>query len=624
MRDRPTRPLRRLLQVGVAACAAASFLALTTMSGAGSAASSSTVIGATVPSATTLSTGGCGSNVPGITSFGAVLPNASVVTTADCVVTFGSSNDTSMLRMFQPDGNGDAMWLPFSGALDQAFDGDTGPGNGIVHVDRTVGDDWINDLLVQPDGKVLVSGYANDDGILARFNTDGRLDTTFNGTGVRTFTSPDELHGLGLLPDGRIMVVGGNEDTNTYVLRLMPNGTMDSTWDGDGVLVQSMFPGTNEFVGQLAIQPDGKVLVAGLDQATPGNGDWVIARLQDPGMLDPSFSGDGVDRITWDGTSWFGINGLALEADGDIVVVGRGSTTGSYRWTFGRYKPDGQLDLTFSGDGLIDLPFGGGNREPRDLAILADGSYVTVGKMNASWAANSDDATAVKLRPDATLDPAFGTGGIFNQDLGSGLDDGLVDVVAMPDGGIFAVGVANGGARSLMARFGAGGQLDQSFSSDGWDSSDLGVGGLEGLYAAGIGRDGRVVAAGDVFSDANGQMLLTAWDSVAISDYVSGAADWDTASSTSMFAACLRQLGAGATAASWAVDGGNDCAATDTDAWAAIPDASALAAAKVAQQTTSGALGAEARLRFGLRPSASQRPGVYQAPIVMQVLAPNA
>src|SRR5690606_21911777 len=101
-------------------------------------ASSGTVVGATVPSATSIDASGCPSQTAGITQLGLLLPGSSTVTSLDCIVEFGSSNDTSMLRLHQQDGYGQAMFGAPTGVLDtNSGDGDHFSTDGKAYVNPT-------------------------------------------------------------------------------------------------------------------------------------------------------------------------------------------------------------------------------------------------------------------------------------------------------------------------------------------------------------------------------------------------------------------------------------------------------------------------------------------------------
>ena len=165
--------------------------------------------------------GGC--NTPPVTDFGTVNLGSSNVTSADCVVKFGASNDTSALRVYQQDGRGKAMFRPPSGVADPTFDGNAGmptpfQGNGFVSTAFSAGLDQFEAIAVQTDGKIVAVGVSNggaggSDFAVARYNTDGSLDTTCGGNGKPTFniTSQDWASAVAIQADGKIIVTGASD-----------------------------------------------------------------------------------------------------------------------------------------------------------------------------------------------------------------------------------------------------------------------------------------------------------------------------------------------------------------------------------------------------------------------------
>ena len=193
-----------------------------------------------------------------------------------------------------------------TGALDAGF------GNGgVVTTPLSKNSDAAHAVIVQPDGKVLAGGYANLDTspyisnqnvafALVRYNANGTLDTTFGGvrkgTGkVTTEVAPgavqEIINGLALQSDGKIVAVGLSQG-NIAIVRYNANGTLDTSFDGDGKRVLDL--GGFEQANGVALQPDGKILVTGRTTAVNASYDALVARFNPDGSLDASFGSGGV------------------------------------------------------------------------------------------------------------------------------------------------------------------------------------------------------------------------------------------------------------------------------------------------------------------------------------------
>lgn len=267
-------------------------------------------------------------------------------------ISFGSDGDYAQSVVVEPNGNITVAGFTNSGGVQfalarltplGALDGGFGNGGKLVSTEIGTGA-HANDIALQADGKYVVAGYSFSGGYrysLARYTTTGALDTTFgdinpqtgNRTGIvhRTLTTRDKAFAVEVQPNGRIVLAGQIEDDfhdgSFGVMRFYPNGTNDTTFDGDGVALVStdVFDGsTYDGIG-LVLQADGKMLVAGSSAAaySAGGRHAVVFRLLASGGLDATFSGDGI--VTVDpssGTGHDSLSSIALRPDGRIVAVG--------------------------------------------------------------------------------------------------------------------------------------------------------------------------------------------------------------------------------------------------------------------------------------------------------------
>jgi uncharacterized delta-60 repeat protein len=294
------------------------------------------------------------------------------------------------------------------GSLDTTF----GVG-GVAKVKITSGDFVFYDLAIQPDGKIIAAGktvgYITSNLLVARFNANGTLDTTFASNGVLDLDVGESGVALAvaLQTDGKI-VLGGQRDLRFFAARLLSNGDLDVTFDTDGIETISL--GKYGTANDVAIQPDGKIVLAGTADRgnTYGNTDIGLVRLLADGTLDPTFDGDGKAILDL-GTRATGY-GAALEADGKIVVAGMMFTGVSRDAIVVRTTNSGGLDSTFDGDGVVSIDFGADLEQFDDVAIQPDGKIVVAGRSGDSGVENF---IVGRLLPDGSLDPTFEGGGVI-------------------------------------------------------------------------------------------------------------------------------------------------------------------------------------------------------------------
>ena len=271
-----------------------------------------------------------------------------------------------------PLGSGVALIAVLAGvvfsAAAQAAPGDLDPtfaGDGKQTTDFGFGAGNATATVRQPDGKIVAVGSTFGGIALARYNPNGSLDTSFSGDGrqITDFESSAEANAAALQPDGKIVVVGsgfGGSSQDFMLARYNPNGSLDTTFSGDGK--QTTDFGTPE-VGvaddahAVAIESGGKIVVAG-STGTLTASNFALARYNPNGSLDTSFSGDGKQITGFGAETNDRANGVALQGDGKIVVAGSTSSFGGSDFALARYNLNGTLDTTFSGDGRQTTDFG--------------------------------------------------------------------------------------------------------------------------------------------------------------------------------------------------------------------------------------------------------------------------
>lgn len=305
---------------------------------------------------------------------------------------------------------------------------------------------------VQRDGKIIAAGAAGggptgSDIALARYNADGSLDTSF-GVGGKVVTDFNLTHesalGLAIQPDGRLVVVGYTRPFGTLrtgaldfaLARYNPNGTLDTSFDGDGKVSTGFTPGFADFGWDVALTPDGKIVAAGWAiPAASGPSVIDVARYNPDGGLDASFDGDG--RVISAPSSDNAAFGVVVQPNGQVVVAGS-LFSARPNLALVRYTRGGSLDSTFGVGGVAtadyDLRFAGA----QDLVRQRDGKLVAVGSQASSYSDLSTVAfAAARFESSGKPDRSF-HGGAISTDFGAW--DEARAVVLQADGKIVAGG----------------------------------------------------------------------------------------------------------------------------------------------------------------------------------------
>ena len=284
-----------------------------------------------------------------------------------------------------------------NGTLDTTFSGD-----GKVRIQFTTKDDPVAGMALDTtSGKIVVSGGAAASGVnprlaVARLNADGSPDTSFSVDGkvmtdLSTSSVPDYANTVVVQADSRI-VAGGLSGKRFALVRYDENGTLDTTFGGDGKVITNITPYQDTIHG-LAIQSGGEIVAGGIAGGGGPNPGFALARY-DPanGALDTTFSGDG-QLITQFTSGWDSVNGVTVQADDSIVAVGGASGSG-FRFAIARYTPNGPLDTSFSGDGKAITNFTPREDYARGVDIDGDGNIVVAGYAGYTEGGNTAFAVA--------------------------------------------------------------------------------------------------------------------------------------------------------------------------------------------------------------------------------------
>jgi uncharacterized delta-60 repeat protein len=355
-----------------------------------------------------------------------------------------------------------------------------------------------DNAALQTDGKLLVTGsiagLSSDDFALVRYNTNGSVDSTFDDDGLVSTdidsNSFDGSNSIAIQMDGKIVVVGFSFIGSGYdfvVVRYHSNGSLDSTFGGDGVVTTDVGSFDDEGVS-VALQSDGKIVVAG--STVVPDYDFVVVRYNTDGSLDNSFDSDGILTSDLNSGSDDFVAKVLVQSDGKILLAG----TSGGDFAVVRYNSNGSLDLSFSTDGKVTTDLGG-DENGRNIAIQGDGKIVVVG--STSDGSTNIDFALVRYNSNGTLDNSFDGDGILIRGLTSAGRDEAFAVAIQSDGKILAGGLLDKVTDTdfAIARYNSDGSTDSSFNSVGRILTDFG---FSDDYCSMllIQSDGKIVAAG--------------------------------------------------------------------------------------------------------------------------------
>lgn len=353
-------------------------------------------------------------------------------------------------------------------------------------------------IATQTNGKLVVAGESqslNSLFLIGRINSSSASDATFSGDGAVTtsfFSGYDaKARAVAVQPDGKIVAAGFTNSATGYdfaVVRLLTTGTFDNTFSGNGRHTTDLGSAYDE-AWAVAIQPDGKILVAGKTFVT-SHYEFAIVRYLDDGSLDTTFDDDGIANVNM--ASGCNAMGMVIQSDGKIVVTGPAQNGGGNDIGVARLNIDGSLDTSFGTGGktIVDI---GSNDEPWGIAIQGTGRIVIGGQTNNDL---SSDFGLIRLKTDGTLDSTWNGTGIQTTDFSGG--DYLLSLTNQPDNKIVAAGMhyEASGLTFCFSRYDEYGELDNSFGTSGKVQSTFGFGNSI-IRAVTLQPDLKIIAGGE-------------------------------------------------------------------------------------------------------------------------------
>jgi uncharacterized delta-60 repeat protein len=359
-----------------------------------------------------------------------------------------------------------------------------------------------NGLAVLPGGRFVLAGTLSPTGcgsdfLVARYNyADGSLDTNFYGGGILSTNVGQrnaEANSVAIQADGKIVLAGHCTDGCGYdvlaLCRLNSDGTFDSSFGNKGTVVTNL----TSLGSPMVIQPDGRIIVAGAAYDGVANYSVTLTRFLSTGALDASFGSGGV-ATNIVGTNSASPTAIALQSNGKIVVGASTSVSGNDIAIL-RCNTNGALDTTWNGSGKVFTVIGSSGDQMGAVAVQSDGKVIDAGLSGFSTV---DKFSMVRCATNGTLDNSFGSFGRVATAVPNETYSGAYGMVLQPDGRIILAGLVAAAPayqfQLAVLRYNSSGTLDSTFGNGGVAIASIGLANSYGLAPA-LQRDGKIVIA---------------------------------------------------------------------------------------------------------------------------------
>ncbi len=354
------------------------------------------------------------------------------------------------------------------------------------------------DVELQLDGKILTAGWSYNTNtgaitsVMARYNPDGSLDASFGADG-RVSTSGAYGETIGIQADGKIVLSGNATGGGVALFRYNSDGSPDLSFDTDGKLVTQGISGS-----AIAIQSDGSIWVA--SNSTSSNNNFALLRFNESGNLDLSLKNKGIALSQFSNATSYS-SSIALQADGKILVAGTVTNTVSGNSSFGlvRFNVDGSLDRSFGTEGQVTTSLSVYSSWPSSVAVQTDGKILVAGTASnlPNGYGDGEVIALVRYNADGSLDTSFDGDGKVTTSINQ-YGSGASDVIVQNDGKIVVAGWGYNGVNAnafSIVRYNSNGSLDSEFDADGKAITSIGT---IGSFASSLMTqlDGKILVVG--------------------------------------------------------------------------------------------------------------------------------
>jgi uncharacterized delta-60 repeat protein len=383
-------------------------------------------------------------------------------------------------------------------------------------------------IVLQPNGKIIVAAGCKTTGstwdlCVVRYNANGSLDDSFGVAGLAVTDmrgTDDYIAGVVLQADGKIVVAGSCTETASSgtgedfcLMRLNANGVLDTTFATAGKAFTSIRDFDDNATG-VALQADGKIVVAGVCAASTANNSGVeacVVRYTAAGVLDTSFSGDGKLIVRPSGVVtpvnvYNRANSVAIAADGKIVIAGSSGYFPDTSLRIARILGNGTIDNTFSSDGVATVNPATGWLFAQAVTIQPDGQILVTGlRVTGQCGGPPQCIVVLRFTETGVLDTSFGVSGTASLDATDACFLYARSVALQSDGKIVLTGECRpdgNSAKFSYARLHGDGSIDQTFATNGFGSIGFDSGNFD--YGTGVAMqpDGKIVQVGACFPSA--------------------------------------------------------------------------------------------------------------------------
>lgn len=425
-----------------------------------------------------------------------------------------------------------------NGTIDDSF----GPNsNGTTVSEFQISElNFANAMAIESDGKIVTAGKAWSSAgtqfTVSRFNEGGTPDDSFGGSGTITtdttggafVDSAESANAVAIDSQQRIVVAGqaahAGGGTDIALARYEPDGTLDTSFGDNGIVITSLAPGSENEANALSILANGDILVGGMttDGQDANHANFALLRYTSDGQLDTTFGGmalgGGPGWVQTDFGAADSASSMVVQPDGKIVLAGSTAPTFGYNdanFALARYNSDGSLDTSFGASGKVTTNFGTsvyglGTSNAYAVTLDDQGRIIVAGASDAASQGGFRFALA-RYDSNGTLDSSFGSGGMVLS--GPQGFNYARSVIVTPAGKILAGGyglVSGQGFNFMIARYNDDGSLDATFAPGssaapaGMAVTGFGVGaaGNDEIEAMALDHEGRLVAAGSTLQPA--------------------------------------------------------------------------------------------------------------------------
>jgi uncharacterized delta-60 repeat protein len=382
--------------------------------------------------------------------------------------------------------------LEVNGTFDTSFDNDG-------FASYSIG--TFSDVKIQKDGKIIMSLLANSNTLatgVARINANGSLDTSFDGDGLQNiiFTPPFNgffnAYSIEIQNDGKI-IFGGVFNSRLYIVRLHGVSNFASN---QGKMITQVGTST-DIANAVAIRPNGKIVAAGYSLNAvnaSSNNDFALVGYNADGGLDYTFGNNALVKTEFIAFSNEEIKALAIQPDGKIIAAGTVGSGAATNIVVARYAADGSgLDATFGVNGRIIVDFSGTQENVFCMTLLSDGKILVAGSVANG---TNTDIAVIKLTSLGGLDGTFNATGRFSTNIGAGYTYALARGIAIQTDNKIVLGVYANGDFGIV-RLNATGVLDTSFDTDGKVTATFSANTFEEVSGVFVLPDGKIIVSGN-------------------------------------------------------------------------------------------------------------------------------